>query len=62
MSDKPLTRKKVAVLVETEYIHEEVDYYLKRVPSWAARCTSSRTSGGTPQRISSTTSTTPTAP
>lgn len=32
MSDKPLTGKKVAVLVETEYIYEEVDYYRKRVP------------------------------
>ena len=32
MSEKPLAGKKVAVLVETEYIHDEIEYYKKRVP------------------------------
>lgn len=32
MSEKPLAGKKVAVLVETEYIHEEIEYYRKWVP------------------------------
>ncbi len=27
--DKPLTGKRVAVLLETEYIHDEIEYYLK---------------------------------
>jgi uncharacterized protein len=32
MSEKPLAGKKVAVLVETEYIYDEIEYYKKRVP------------------------------
>jgi protease I len=32
MHDKPLSGKKVAVLVETEFIHDEIEYYKRRVP------------------------------
>ena len=32
MPDLPLLGKKVAVLVETEYIHAEIEYYKHRVP------------------------------
>jgi protease I len=32
MSQMPLEGKKVAVLVETEYIYDEIEYYKRRVP------------------------------
>jgi protease I len=37
--DKPLLGKKVAVLVETEYIHDEIEYYKKRVPELGGELT-----------------------
>ncbi|MBV9489148.1 MAG: DJ-1/PfpI family protein [Verrucomicrobia bacterium] len=33
MSQPPLQGKRVAVLVETEYIHDEIEYYKNRVPA-----------------------------
>jgi deglycase len=32
MNDLPLHQKKVAVLVETEFIHDEIEYYKRRIP------------------------------
>ena len=37
MMDKPLTGKRVAVLLETEYIHDEIEYYLKKFPEKGAQ-------------------------
>lgn len=39
ISDKPLSGKKVAVLVETEYIYDEIEYYLRRVPELGGEVT-----------------------
>lgn len=38
-TDKPLSGKKIAVLVETEYIYDEIEYYLKRVPKLGGEVT-----------------------
>lgn len=35
--DKPLTGKRIAVLVETEFIHDEIAYYLKHFPEKGAK-------------------------
>lgn len=37
--DKPLFGKKVAVLVETEYIHDEIEFYKKRIPELGGELT-----------------------
>lgn len=39
LDDKPLAGKKVAVLVETEFIHEELEYYAKHVPELGGEIT-----------------------
>ncbi len=36
MSTKPLEGKKIAVLVETEYIHDEIEYYKNHFPALGA--------------------------
>ena len=38
-TDKPLLGKKIAVLVETEYIYDEIEYYLRRVPELGGEVT-----------------------
>ncbi len=35
--DKQLAGKRVAVLLETEYIHDEIEYYLKKFPERGAQ-------------------------
>ena len=60
-SDKPLAGKKVAVLVETEYIYDEIQYYKKHVEELGGELHLLSTFGGYRRRTSSTTSTAPTA-
>ena len=38
-TDKPLLGKKIAVLVETEYIYDEIDFYKKRIPELGGEVT-----------------------